>query len=89
MFGLADIADFFGYLHGQFPGGAHDECFHLLAAFAQSLDDGNTKSGRLAGTGLRLADHILAFQCQRDSLGLNRRRLFKAHIRQSGNDLLI
>ena len=62
----------FGDLDRQFACGNHDE--RLDAGFgvvAQSLDEGQAKAESLAGTGLCLANDVLAGQCEGDGLFLN------------------
>ena len=46
-------------------------------------------SDATAGTGLCLADNVVTFEHQGNSSGLNRRRLFKAHVSQGGYNFFV
>ena len=53
------------------------------------LHQRNTESSGFAGTGLCLADNVVTFEHQGNSSGLNRRRLFKAHVSQGGYNFFV
>ena len=68
-----DIPHLVGDLHGQLPGGRHDDGLHLLALRVDLLNDGNAESHGLAGAGRSLGDHVPALHHGRDAAGLYRR----------------
>ncbi len=63
-----------GHLDAQLPRGRQHERLDGVLARVHVLHDRQPEGGRLAGSGLRLADHVAAFQQQRDRLFLDRAR---------------
>jgi hypothetical protein len=61
-----------------------------LAAFIQQLaENGQQKGRRLAGAGACLAQHIAAFQGQRQGLGLDRGAEFEVGFGQAAGDFFV
>ena len=67
-------------LHGQFARRREDERAHAVrardgAVLRKALQQRQSEGGGLAGSGLRQAQHIAAFQDRRNRLALDRRRM--------------
>ncbi len=74
-----ELRNLFRHLHRQLARRAEHEHLRRAQAGVDLLDRGNCKRRRLAGTGLRLPDHISAFEQDRDRGRLDRRSLLEAH----------
>ncbi len=70
----------FGNLNGQFARRRQHERLNLRTFHIDILQNGQSKSRRFAGSGLRLPDHVFAFQKQRNCFLLNRRWNFIAKL---------
>ena len=70
----AQRVELIDHLHGKLARGDKDERGDSRRVVPQEpFHDGNKKRQRLAGTGLRGGENILAFQCMRNRAGLHRR----------------
>ncbi len=67
-----------GDLQGQFASRREDQCLHFLTSGIDLGQDRQRKGRGLAGTGLRLADHVVTAKDHRDRLRLNRGWFFVA-----------
>ena len=77
-------------LDGQLTRGNHDERLHArLGAQAEPLHDGDAEAKGLAGTGLCLADDVLAGKAQRNGLLLDGERVDNSAIGERIDDVLI
>ena len=65
------------YLLRQFSGGSQDERLTFFAANVELFEGGNGESGGLAGSRLRLGDHVTSLDTRNNGALLNSRRLFK------------
>ena len=86
--GTADFAYFFRNLNSQLTGRSHNQRLNMLEV-GNCLHQRNTESSGFAGTGLCLADNVVTLEHQGNSSGLNRRRLFKAHVSQGGYNFFV
>ena len=86
--GAANFADFLSNLNSQLASRCHNQCLNMLE-IGDGLYQRNTEGSSLAGTGLCLTNNVIALQHQRNGCSLNRRRLFKAHIRQGSYDFFV
>ncbi|MCY1187101.1 hypothetical protein D9M73_280400 [compost metagenome] len=66
-------------LQCQLAGRHQNQYLRLAARRVDARQQRQGEGGGLAGAGLRLADHVVAFEDHRDRLGLDRRRLFVAN----------
>ena len=62
----------FSHLDGQLARRCEYQHLRLLGVRIQAGQQGQRKGGRLAGTGLGLAQHVTAFENRRNRSGLNR-----------------
>ena len=76
----ANLIELLRNLDCQFTGRSKHQRLNAMAGIDDLLNGRDAKGGRLARSGLCLADDIMALQYQRYGLRLNRRRLLKAHI---------
>ena len=79
-------AKLFRYLDRKFSRRAEDHCLCLSVFRVHLHEKRNSKSCGLTGSGLRLADHVMAFHLNRDRLGLDRGRRLKSHICNCAED---
>ena len=86
--GAADFADLFRNLNSQLTGRSHNQRLNMLEV-GNCLHQRNTEGSGLAGTGLCLADNVVTFEHQGNSSGLNRRRLFEAHVSQGSYNFFV
>ncbi|MNM80106.1 hypothetical protein D3C81_920560 [compost metagenome] len=68
-----------GDLQGQLAGRGQDEDLRLATGRVEQRQQRQGEGRGFAGTGLRLADHVVTGKDHRDRLGLNGGRLFVAH----------
>ncbi|RMV19309.1 hypothetical protein ALP17_05437 [Pseudomonas savastanoi] len=71
-----------GNLKCQFAGRGQDQCLRLALARVDAMQDRQCERGSFTRTGLRLTNHVVTGENNRDRLLLNGRRLFVA----SGDD---
>ncbi len=69
---LAVGAQGLGDLDAELARGRQHERLHLALLGIDVLDNGQSEGRRLAGAGLRLPDHVAAFEQRRDGLFLDR-----------------
>ena len=86
--GAADFANLFRNLNSQLTGRSHNQRLDMLEV-GNCLHQRNTEGSGLAGTGLCLADNVVTFEHQGNSSGLNRRRLFEAHVSQGSYNFFV
>ncbi len=80
----------FVHLHRELAGRDDDEGLHTgLRVLAETLHDGDAEAESLAGARLGLADHVLAWERERDRLLLNREGILDALGGQGIEDVLI
>ena len=76
-----------GDLDAELAGRGQHDRLHVLAVRVEVLQQRQAEGGRLAGPGLRLADHVVAGEQLRDRLLLDRGRLGVAELVEGGLDL--
>ena len=75
------------HLNGQLAGRHQNQRLRGVGFDIQLAEQRQRKGGGFTGTGLRLANHVVAIKNDGDSLRLNRRRLFVAHRGQRGENV--
>ncbi len=73
-------------LLSQLAGRSQHENLRLTAVKIKTGQQRQSKGSGLAGTGLRLADHVTPFKQTRDGLSLNGGRSFVAQLLERGQD---
>ena len=87
---LGRLREVFEDLHAQLAGGDDDERLHAgLRVETEALDDGEAEAEGLAGSGLRLADDVLAVEGEGDGLRLDGERFDDALGGQSVDHVLV
>ena len=76
---LAQLVQLTGGLQRQLSGRGEHDSLHAAVIGIDHLHQRNAEGGGLAGAGLCLTDHVLAFQHGRNGVALDGRRLLKAH----------
>ena len=87
---LGQHVDVFVDLNRKFAGGDDDQRLHAgLGMEPEALHHRDAESEGLAGSGLRLADDVLAGKAQRNGLFLDRKRIHDAALGERIDDVLI
>ena len=86
---LGKVVDFFSDLYCQFTRRRENDRLNVFGCRSghNFFQYGDAVCSRLAGTGLSLANHVFAGQCNRNRFCLDRGWFFKTHVIQCTDDL--
>ena len=86
---LCQIADLICYLDSQLTGRVKSDGLQLFLLRVDLLKKRNAECCGLTGSGLSLADDIVALQLHRNGLRLDRGSLLKSHVGHGTQDAVI